>query len=356
MNGFVFIPTAQNGGNISIFNRNRRETATFTDGDTLTALFTARENGRATLRTADDFTFSVPADSIRGEVGDTLHFKVVKQDKSGLALRQMFASVLDAKQQRGNASIDDVRNVAKSLEQLNEEEAYRNENNREEQVKVAQIVAQVRRSQQNIGNSGQAAVAAIAASGLDLHKISFFTLSNVIQEIETDINLNIPENIPENIENAENIKNAENTENSNISDAPTKKPTNTPVSPSVPAPSPQELQNLRNMPIENLPDAAVAYLLRSGKEITPERIYTARYSTAHETPLELVGWDSLDKQIGKRFEREGIENTAKNLETARFLVAYNIPIDRRSMEYATLLQYSKPKATANYDNHEPPHF
>ncbi|MCL1987135.1 MAG: DUF6240 domain-containing protein [Firmicutes bacterium] len=341
MNGFVFVPTAQNSGGISVFNRNNRNTNNFIDGETLTAVFMAREGGLARLRTADDFSFNVPENSIRGEVGDTLHFKIVKQDKSGLALRQTFTAVFDAIKERGNAGINDVKQVAKSLEQLNEEEAYRNETNKEEQTKVAQIVAQVKRGQQDISNSGQAAVAAIAASGLALHKISFFTLSNVIQNIETDVNINVAETVPpvENGKNGENVGNIPNGENiTNIEKPqPPQNIVNTENTENAQKNPPQnELVLPKDIPA--LPDAAVAYLLRSEKEITSERIYMARYSTANEKPMELGAWASLDKQIAKIFTRENIENSPQNLEAARFLVAYNLPINRRNVEYSTMLR------------------
>ena len=285
MNGFVFIPGAQvqNNGVLSIFSRGGRANASsLTNGDTITATLLGREDGRANLRTDDDFTFTVPADSVKGDVGDTLRFKIIKQDSSGLALRQIFPQI-KAAIERGNAGIEEALNVAKSLEQMNEEAGYRTEAHTEENVKVAQAVAQVRRSQRAMSNnSTQTAIAALAANGLDISKISFFTLNNVIQEIDAMPDI------------------------STVTEA--------------------------------LSDPAVAYLLKSGKEINPETIYAARYSTVADTPVNLEAWDTLDKQILKRFKREDIENTPQNIKAAKFLVAYDLPINRYNIENAVMLR------------------
>lgn len=322
MNGFVYIPAAQRGN--TIFNRQRGPgVPAFERGDSITASLVSREDGRALLRTPDDFSFSVPADSVKGDVGDVLHFKVINRDKSGLALRQIFPGAYEAVQaaiKRGNAGIEDVGNVAKSLEQMNEEAQYRYDSDKEEQIKVAQAVAHVRRSQRFMSlNSTQAAIAAIAAMGLDLHKISFFTLSNVIQEVEA-----MPEYA--NQGNAGTQANQANQAN----------PKNPEASATSSATPPEKSISFEIT--ESLPDGAVAYLLHSGKEITPESIYAARYSSAPEKPIDLAGWDSLDKQITKRFNREGIENNPKNIEAARFLVAYDLPITRHNIEMSVMLR------------------
>ena len=312
MNGFVFVPNApaQNNGSLSVFNRDRRggPASNFTSGDTLAATLLSRENGSVSLRTEDDFTFTVPSDSVKGEIGDTLHFKVVRRDSSGLALRQVFPEIFAAIA-RGNAGIEDVGHVAKSLEQMNEEDKYRTEAHTEQSAKAAQAVAAVRRSQRAIaGNSTQAAIAAIAASGLDLNKVSFFTLNNIVQEIDA-----MPEIYPVMDSKSE----------SNLDSNPGSNPGS----------------NLgSNLEIKTLPDPAVAYLIKSGKEINQETIYAARYSTASEVPVKFEMWDTLDKQIKKIFKREGIEDTPKNLEAAKFLVAYDLPINRQNVENAIMLR------------------
>lgn len=308
MNGFVFVPSTGNtqaGGLMSVFNRGARSSApSLVSGDVITALLTSREDGKAALRTEDDFTFTVPGNSVQGDVGETLHFKVVSQDRSGLALRQVFPHLQAAKEasiERGNAGIEDVQYVAKSLEQMNEEAAYRAEEQKDQQVKASQVLSQVRRSQRFVeGNSTRAAIAAIAAAGLDLNKIGFFELSNVIQEIEA-----MPDASPE----AATAFGGE-----------------------------AEAGYTAPVITETLPDPAVAYLLKSGKEITQETVYAARYSTAGDAPVDLEKWDTLDKQIAKRFKREDIENTPQNMEAAKFLVAYNLPITRQNIEHAVMLR------------------
>lgn len=189
MNGFVYVPTVSNGGILSVFGRlGGRGGPSFASGDSFTATLVARDGGQATVAALDNFTFNVPGDSVKGGVGDLLHFKVISQDGSGLALRQVFPKVeaaLEAEIMRGDAGIDDIKLVSTSLEQKNEEAAYRAEANKEQQIKAAQALAQVRRGQRNISaNSTKQAVSAIVASGLDLNKISFAALQNLVNEIK----------------------------------------------------------------------------------------------------------------------------------------------------------------------------
>jgi len=300
MNGFVFIPSTQNNSVLSIFNRQGGSNVpSLANGDTISATLTAREDGRATLRTPDDFTFTVPGDSVQGNVGDLLHFKVVNQDKSGLALKQILPQAFKEIMERGNAGIEDVQHVTTSLEQMNTEADYRAEAKKEEQAKAAQAVARVRRGQRMISdNSTQSAIAAIAASGLDLNKVGFFAMNNIIQEIEAMPDISAP------------------VDSTKVSEA--------------------EVQRVMSLIAGGISDGAIVQMLRMGKDITPENIYASRYSGGQAAKANFDGWESLDKQIARRFTREGIENTPANLEVARFLVANDLAITKHNVE-ATLL-------------------
>lgn len=314
MNGFLFVPNTKNSsanGLFSIFNRHKGNSPlSLASGDTITATLTTRENGNATLRTDDDFTFTVPGDSVTGDVGDTLHFKVISQDSSGLALKQIFPQGLNVAMERGNAGIDDVYNVATSLEKMNEEAEYRAEAHKEKQVEAAQAVARIKRGQRTIANNAtKSAIAAISASGLDLHKISFFTLSNMIKDIKA------------------------------LPDAPGSHANNINVDDAKDAISEVALEKVRDLLSGGLPDAAIAQLLKSGNDITPEQVYASRYLGGAETPAYFDNWDTLDKQIEKRFRRLEIESTPRNLEAARFLVANDLPISRNNVEATVLLRH-----------------
>ena len=288
MNGFVFATpgasASQSSNVFSIFGQsNGRSGVSFSNGDTFDATLIGFDGSRATLRTADDFTFTVPSGSIQGNINDVLHFKVISHDKSGLALRQILPQKNEAAIERGNAGIDDIKKVSSSLEEMNEKESYRTEAQKEAQLKTAQAVAQIRRTQRFMSsNATRSAISAIAASGLDLHKIGFFTLNNLMKEIE--------------------------------------------AMPSLPR------------SFESLSDSAVAQLLRSGKEMTPEQIYVSRYNVVPEAPADLEAWPNLDEEIIKRFERDGIENTSRNMEAARFLAAYDLPITRKNVEASVFLR------------------
>ena len=311
MNGFVYVPSAQNSsGILSIFNRqNSRGGFTFSNGDTISATLTSRADGNATLHTPDDFTFTVPGDSISGNVGDVLHFKVIRQDSSGLALKQIHAQKLEASIARGNAGIDDVNFVSTSLEKMNEEAEYRAAAHKDQQVKAAQIVSQIRRGQRDISNNAtKSAIAAIAASGLDLNKVSFFTLNNVINEIES---------LPETQGGRSGSRQSNRRSENNITTA---------------------VNKVQSLLSGGIADTAIAQLLKGGMDITPEQVYASRYMGGQEEPSYLDNWDTLDRQISRRFDRHGIENNQRNMDAARFLVANNIPINQHNIEATVLLR------------------
>ena len=320
MNGFVYIPgnqiNSQNSGLFSIFNRQGRQSSfNLINGDTLTATLTHRDGDKAFLRAQgnsdEDFTFSVPWDSIKGEVGDTLHFKVINQDKSGLALKQILSQSAEVAVARGNARIDDVKQVAKSLEQKSEDAEYRDTAQKEQQVKAARAMSQIRRSQRLMtDNSGRAAISAIVSSGLDLHKISFFTLSNIMKEIEA-----LPD-IPE--YKSQDPKHD------------------------------YALKKVENLLYGEISDDAIVQMIRSEKDITPYQIYTGRYSAGYESGYdhqkkEALTADSdlkldLDEQISKILYQEEIATTPRNMDAARFLVANNLPVTKYNVEAYVLFK------------------
>ncbi|MCL1997979.1 MAG: DUF6240 domain-containing protein [Turicibacter sp.] len=319
MNGFLFIPNIKNNGLLSVFNRQGGgNTPTFNNGDTLSATMTAREGDTATLRTADDFIFNVAANTVQGNVGDVLHFKIISQDKSGLALRQIFPHGVEAAIKRGNAGIDDVQNAATSLERMNEEAEYRASVQKEEQAKVAQAISQIKRGQQSIANNAtRAAISAIAASGLDLHKISFFSLNNIIQEIK-----NLPD-IP---------KINDNFYDTPILETPTRNAGDDIYT------AYESLEKVQGLLEGGLSDAAIASLLQSNKEITPETVYSNRYKGGRPQNDYLANWDSLEEQITRRFDRLGIQSNESNIDAAKFLIANNLPINRENVESTILLR------------------
>ncbi|MCL2398196.1 MAG: flagellar hook-length control protein FliK [Defluviitaleaceae bacterium] len=312
MNGFVYIPgsqiNTQNNGLFSILNRQGRQSSfNLTNGDTFSATLTHREGDKAFLRikgnTDENLTFSVPGNSIKGDVGDTLNFKVVKQDKSGLALKQVFSKSVEVAVERGNAGIDDVKQVAKSLEQKSEDAEYRDTAQKEQQVKAARAMSQIRRSQRLMSdNSGRAAISAIVTSGLDLHKISFFTLSNIVKEIES-----LPK-IPEYTTSQDPQQTA-------------------------------SLNKVDSLLAGEISDDAIVQILRSDKDITPAQVYAGRHSTGYDNIGKAISTDlDLDEQIIKIFDREGIESTPRNMEAARFLVAHDLPVTKYNVEAYVLLK------------------
>jgi len=307
-----------------------------TNGDILSAVVAQRDSQHVTLRTPDDFTFRVPADSVTGDEGDTLHFRVVKKDSSGLALKQILQQEAETALVRGNAGIDDIQQNTKTLDQMTEEAELRAETHKEQQVKAAQAVARVRRSQAFLsGNAGRAAIAALAASGVSLNKVSFSTLNTVMLQMERHPEMQSKRASADSVAQALRDQGL-------------------PVTKQNKAILGRVLERVSGY----LEDDAIANLLRGEREITPENIYAGRYSAASNKADtkktegnevegkklvdELVAkWDSqkeLDEQIKKLFQWENIENTEKNQDVAKFLMANDLPISKENVETVLLLK------------------
>jgi len=330
MTGFVYIPSNQNTGLSSIFQRSDRQPAfaSLTNGDVLTAVVAERDSQHVTLRTPDDFTFRVSADSVTGDEGDTLHFRVVKQDSSGLALKQIIQQEADVALIRGDAGIEDIQQNTKTLEQMTEEADLRAETHKEQQVKAAQAVARVRRSQAFLsGNAGRAAIAALSASGISLEKVSFSTLNTVMLQMERHPEMQSRRKAADSVAQALRDQGLPVTKHNKA-----------------------VLERVLERVSGHLEDDAIANLLRGEREITPENIYAGRYSASKKdggqeakAPIEeLIGkWDSpkeLDAQIEKLFQWEKIENTDKNHDVAKYLMANDLPITKENVESVSLLK------------------
>ena len=321
MNGFVYIPMAKSEGLLSVFaGKGNQDNFNFTQGDTVSAEIVKIKNSVATLRTPEEFTFSVPVKDIKGDEGDVLHFKVIKKDKSGLALRQIYpnqgGNYKTKTSERGSAAVADIVTGIKTFAEKQSDEAYKLEVKGEKQVKVAQDTKKAAvKQKQATAKLVAAAVSYVSENDVNLSKINFNDIEKVIDEIKPPT-VSYP-NYPE---------------YPNRDSEPDNPPKDLEKNPD------KDVERVQKLTTGGLTDEATAELIRSEKPISPINIYSVRYSAKDITPPEPKVWEDMEEQVSKRFENEGIEYTKANMDTAKLLINHDLPVSKENIDTVILLK------------------
>jgi len=332
MNSFnvaILQPGVMNAANTQ--NAPRRPEVNWATGQTISALFESLSGDTATLRTADDITFTADASSITGRVGETLRFWV-QRTRTGFKLTQDVAP--DAKPQFGRGvptALDGLRGVANTLDQMRETEELRDEHRQEQAAKVAQAIKSIRRAQSFAGGTGQkSAVAAIVQSGLDINKVSFTDFNRVMQNVDKTP--------------SEPISEKELSDGMNRDFA---KPENAkPIVESLYKHGmPVSDQNVTAMEhaFEKLPEKvepqAIEKLVSTEQDLTLDNVYKSKHATGSTAPPPVDGapWDQLQDALKRLFAREGIDYVQDNLVAARFLLDRDLPLTRVNIDKVIFL-------------------
>lgn len=168
----------------------------------------------------------------------------------------------------------------------------------EEQAKIAAARSKIQRelsyASENISRS---AVNKLISSGLALEKISLNVLNSVIREIEQNPGREFLNNNSK--EMAEKLSGAE------------------------------------------MSDASIAVLVKSGKQLSAENIYVAKFSAGNaESKLSFdeEAWEKLEPSVDKIFREQGIEKTDENIKAAKLLFANRIPITKQNIDKTSFLK------------------
>ena len=310
--------------------------ALFQTGDVISAILTDITNGRATLRSDNDFTFHADAKSLNGTIGETLTFTVTL-GRDGISLTQTgtrpsFREVQE-RAERGRATLIDGyaenRDMINTLETIRETEELRAEHRKEQSAKVAKAIASIRRAQSFMSGVGRrSAVAALVDSGLDISKISFADFNRVMHNVERT-----PENalteeemaaaLDKNFKNNENAKHIVSSLHENGLEISEK---NIGV-----------LENAYEKLPEKVEEPAIIKLISDEQDLTLDNVYKSRYSAAPKTKPNPAPWEALQDAIMRLFQREGIAPSEENLYASRFLLDRDLPLTRSNIERVLFL-------------------
>ena len=320
--------------NINILNFNNQTQRTsgrnanmFQANDTISALLQEFQSNKAVLRVSDDLVFTADRNSIDGNIGDTLHFKV-NQTKDGFTLTQIKNVIVE---QRGNArAYDEIKEFSNSLEKMQEVEELRADYKQQEAKKEQEAIAAIKRAQTRVAGSEQVPIArAIIESGLDISKISFAAFNRISQHVDKrPIEEITPQKREENIKTAEKYVKEENAR---------------PVADSlynnglqVTEKNASTMQHAADMLPEKLENGSIAHIIKTDSDITLENVYKSGKITTDQK-LPNSPWDLLFPQISRVFEQTNIPQTEENLNAARFLIERGLPMTRESIEKVHLL-------------------
>jgi hypothetical protein len=300
-------------------------------GDTIQAVLSEINQGKATLRTADDIVFTADASSIQGNVGDTLSFRVNRNGEN-ISLTQIHSNRPSRveQQERGNASLIDgyaeFKELSNNLENIKENEELRMEYRQEQSAKVAKALAAIRRAQTFLGGMNKSAFSAIVDAGLDFSKISFATLNQVMHHVNKtqDTDPDFAEGLKNNFINPEHArkiiaglhKHGMNVSEKNI----------------------QALESAWERVPEVIPPQAMEKLISAEQDLTLENVYKCVYSS-NDVPVPKDTLVNLPpKLLEQFFEREGIQNTEKNMVAAQFLLENDLPISQENISKVNFLK------------------
>ncbi len=274
-------------------------------GAIVNATVTSRDKKTVTLTTKDNVKFTADSKSVVGEVGDELSFEVIKSGKDGIELRQKFMDEYNqTKQTRATGQLKKISvnyDMFKKNDFISEEKPGETELEDNTASRTSKAIAAIRRKLAYASeSSSRSAVRELVASGLSLSKISISVLSAVSSEITHKEALSPPDK--------------------------------------------QKLQQFgaKLSELTEVSENQIVEILRSEKPLTVGSLYLSKYSSKEGASREQPALSddelkALEPEINKFFDREQIEPSKRNTETAMFLLKNDVPLTKENMQKVELL-------------------
>ncbi len=93
--------------------------------------------------------------------------------------------------------------------------------------------------------------------------------------------------------------------------------------------------------IPNLDQKTILNIIKTGKELSVNNIYIAEHTSSFNVFSENISneqWKQLEKEVVKLFERENIEVSKENIETAKKFIENQIPVTKENIQKAEFLK------------------
>jgi len=316
------IPAVRGGGG--------RAATALTPGAAINVTYQAIDGGQAILSMKKPYPAEWRADaaSVEGKPGDTLRFMVIKDDKDGVSLRQIFAEKGRGAGARAQIQGRAVVEMLRSHRLVSGGEAP--ERRADMELKKARALAKIRRELAYAGDRASvSAVKELLASGINLEKISLPLLNSALAEIE---------GAPR--EQAFN----------DIAGQPGELVADSLARHGLPLSmrNVKALESVRAKLPERLEDAQIAAVIRSGKPLTVETVFMEQFSNGGRAAAggQPDGdiWEEIKGSVEAAFARDGIENSEENRQTSRFLLKNDLPVNGGNIDKYKFLKNIKDNA------------
>ncbi len=306
-------------------------------GEIISATITEKNKEKTTLKTKDNFEFTVDSKSLSGELGDLVQFEVVKNSKNNLTLKQIGAdSQKEAFQLNKKTEIKSTHDFFKQSNLIKDEDKCKSEED-EEKLKELKAINLIKQKLFYGGNNiSKNLVSELIGNGLSIEKISFNILTSAMKELKSHNIKPTDEEISKAIEEYFADKNKKDVD---IEIVKTFAKKGLPINEKNINSIQQALDKFED--IKNIDNNTLVSVLKSGKDITIDNLYFSKYSLKEAfapNRLSSEDEDSLIPEIEKVFEREGISNNKTNINIAKFFVENQIPVNKENIDKVLFLK------------------
>jgi len=290
-NNPIFNINHQNAKHTALTPKNRTTQPHLPESGIISAIIVQKDANGTVLQFPDDKMLEIRNGQglVEGEAGDKVFFEISRAD-GNVALRQVFPEVSEQNFITHQYNIKNLHDlmihkdfaapVENPLDAANLAEE-RAELNRKADAAVAKLSRSISRI---AGNTQAAAVAQLAASGVNIDKISIGLLDNVTSQLDAAVTANSQRVMDEISTKLDSIN--------------------------------------------GLSDGQIARMLQNGTELTLDNIYIYKHSGDADMPANITeaDWEELQTAVAKFFDAEGIDNNEDNLSRAKFLLQNGISL------------------------------
>ena len=303
-----------------------------------------RQENKLSLTAKTGASFEADAGTVQGGIGDEVYFKVLQNDGGQTLLKQIFPQDV----QRAAQAMQSDKNVMDLYKQsgfAREENVLNARDNSQDDYQKAMLAAQQikRRLAYASGGLSRSAIQELVASGLSLEKISLNILTSVMSEVEE----HTPPTISDEEADAAVAQYMQNNKGTGAPTAPEHSAAKALASQGIPV-TPKNIQKLtlalsKWQNVKTMDDTTIVKILQSGKDLTLENAYVAKYSSSTQPfddpdAMDEDTWAALQPGLAETFARESIAETDGNQERAKLLISNHIAVTRENMDKTAHLQ------------------
>ncbi|MCL2168482.1 MAG: DUF6240 domain-containing protein [Defluviitaleaceae bacterium] len=271
-------------------------------GDIISAIIQQKTAGGTILQLSDGSALNASGAAIQGEVGDSVFFELVQSEENAQTLRQIFPNIAGQEFLTKQISLANLEELMKKKGYVQISDGQMDitsdmKERVEERARANEVAGRMKRSLGRIsGSVHSAAVAQLAAEGINIDKIPVHVLSGVVGELET----------------------AKAVHETKVYDELTQKIAG----------------------VNSISDGQITQMLGNEAPLTLDNLYVYKNSTAELSSGYLSAEDlkGLKTAIDRFFTDNGIEKTPENLAKVHLLLDNQVPLTPENFDKFIFLQ------------------